>query len=419
MRVNEENTVSSGSHKTLWIILSVIIAFLIWLTALMAAPGMTKVLRSVPIHVDIPSSMQLVAVSGDGILTTVVLDGKQYEIGNYTADDIRVTADLSSVTGPGSYEVPLLVSSSTTGYTVTSISPSTVQLIFEAKKTLELPIDIDINGLDIPADYISPEDEIRMEPEVVQLTGAESILSRVERAVVKVNINGQVSTSQVLSEAITYYDIDGNVVDVAGSRAVQTDVASVEVMIPVKRVVLLPLTLSFLNVPDGFPLQELSYELSTDMLKVAAEESVLRRYNEIVLGYIDLKQLDLINDTEQDFEVSLPEGMTDLDAVNTVTVAFDASGLKSTSLSLRNFQIVNMPDGYTAHAETQSLRVNVIGSRSAIESITANDFIARVDMADISLHNGQMEVPVSIYAPTKGLVWAIGDYSITVTVRQR
>lgn len=419
MRVNEEKNISSGSHKTLWIILSAIIAFLIWLTVLMAAPETTKVIRSVPIHVDIPSSMQLVTVSGDGILTTVVLDGKQYEIGNYTADDIRVTADLSTVTGPGSYDVPLTVSSSTTGYTVSSISPSTVNLIFEIKKTLELPIGIDINGLDIPTDYVSPEEEIILQPDRVILSGAESVLSRVSRATVKVDLHGQVNSSQALSESITYYDENGNVIDIAGTRSVQADVSAVEVTIPVKRVVSLPLTLSFLNVPEGFPLEDLSYGLSTDVLKVAAEESTLRRYRELILGYIDFKQLDLVSHSDWEFEVSLPEGITDLDEVNTVTVDFDASQLRSTSLSLRNFQIVNVPEGYAATAEAQTLRVKVVGNSSIIESITANDFIVRADMADMGIHNGQMDVPVSIYAPTKGFVWAVGDYSIPVTVHQQ
>lgn len=417
MRVNNENIVSSSSHKTLWIILSVIIAFFIWLTALLTNPETTKLLRSVPIHVDIPASMQLVAVNGEGTLTTVVLDGKQYEIGNYTSNDVYVSADLSTVTGPGTYEVPLTLTPKA-GYSVTSITPSTVTLVFENKITVDLPIQIDINGLNIPADYISPEEEIVLEPDTVQLVGAESIITRIDRAVAEVNMSGEVSTSQVLSETIRYYDAEGNVLNIMESRKVQTDVSSIEVSIPVKKVVTLPLTLSFLNVPEGFPLQELSYELSVDMLKIAAEESTLRKYNEIVLGYIDFKQLDLLEAPQQTFEVTLPEGINDLDATNSATVTFDAADLKSTMLSLRNFQIVNVPEGYTAHVETESLRAKVLGRNTIMGGITANDFIVRVDMADIAAQNDPVEVPVTIYAPTKGFVWVVGDYKVTVSIRQ-
>ena len=30
---------------------------------------------------------------------------------------------------------------------------------------------------------------------------------------------------------------------------------------------------------------------------------------------------------------------------------------------------------------------------------------------------GKYEVPVSIYAPTKGFVWAVGEYTVTVEAK--
>ena len=100
-----------------------------------------------------------------------------------------------------------------------------------------------------------------------------------------------------------------------------------------------------------------------------------------------------------------------------MTVSFEADDLASTSLSLKNFQIVNVPDGYTATVEEESLRVYVLGRKSIISGIAAGDFVVKVDLSDMNLRNGKYEIPVSIYAPTKGFVWAVGEYSVTVDAK--
>lgn len=404
--------------KTLRIILSILIAFFIWMAALLAAPEITKHIKGVPITVDIPTSAMLEVVAGDDTLVSLVLDGKQYEIGNYGPENVRVTADASSITGPGTYEVPLVVNDNgTRSYTVTSISPSTVTLTFEERITKLLPIQIDITGLSIPQDYVAPEDEIVLEPATVEVSGAESLISQVARAVVEVNFSREVNTTQYQNCKVTYYDHEGNRLTTEGLSYFHSDVSSVAVTIPVKRVATLPLALSFLNIPDNFPIEELKYTLSVDSLTVAAEDSVLRNYSSLILGYIDFKQLNLLTGAQTDFTVQLPEGFTGLEDTEVVTVSFEADDIASANLNLKNFQLTNVPEGYTVTVEEESLKVHILGRKNIINGIAAGDFIVKVDLSDVSLRNGQFEIPVSIYAPTKGFVWAVGEYSVTVNAK--
>lgn len=404
--------------KTLRIILSILIAFFIWMAALLAAPEITKHIKGVPITVDIPTSSMLEVVAGDDTLVSLVLDGKQYEIGNYGPENVRVTADASLITGPGTYEVPLVVNDNgTRSYTVTSISPSTVTLTFEERITKLLPIQIDITGLSIPQDYVAPEDEIVLEPATVEVSGAESLISQVARAVVEVNFSREVNTAQYQNCKVTYYDHEGNRLTTEGLSYFHSDVSSVAVTIPVKRVATLPLALSFLNIPDNFPIEELKYTLSVDSLTVAAEDSVLRNYSSLILGYIDFKQLNLLTGAQTDFTVQLPEGFTGLEDTEVVTVSFEADDIASANLNLKNFQLANVPEGYTVTVEEESLKVHILGRKNIINGIAAGDFIVKVDLSDVSLRNGQFEIPVSIYAPTKGFVWAVGEYSVTVNAK--
>ena len=420
MNKNQSESVNSAADrpKTLRIILSLVIAFFVWMAAMLAAPEITKHIKDVPITVDIPTSAMLEVVAGEDTKVSLVLDGKQFEIGNYGPENVRVIADASAITEPGTYEVPLIVSDNgTRSYSVTSISPSTVSLTFEARTKKLLQIQPSITGLTTPDNYIAPENEITLDPSAVEISGAESFISRVERAVIEVNFTREVSSTQSQYSKIVYYDENGNRLETEDISYFHQDVSSVAITIPVKRVATLPLSVSFLNVPENFPEEELSYSLSVDSITVAAEDSVLRNHSSLVLGYIDFKQMNLLTSSQMDFTVQLPDGFTDMDDIEVVTVSFDADDLASTNLSLKNFQIVNIPDGYTATVNEESLRVHVIGRKSIISGISAGDFVVKVDLSDINLRSGKYEIPVSIYAPTKGFVWAVGEYSVTVQAK--
>lgn len=415
---NDLSAAEQGRPKTFWVILSVIIAFFIWLAAMLAAPEITVRLRHVPINIDVPANIQLEVVSGTDTTTTVVLDGKQYEIGNYTADDIRVVADVSSVTEAGTYEVPLMVAgSSNRSYTITSIIPSTATITFEDQITRTLEIETNIIGLDLSGDYVSPADEIEIDPSLVEITGADSLINKVDRAEVKVEFNRQVTTTQRVTGKILYYDADGNQLDVSVDYFNANEDA-VDVTIPVKKVATLPLSISFLNVPENFPIGSLQYTLSQQTLKVAAEESTIRNYSDLVIGYIDFKELNPIRNAHLIFGITLPDGFTNLEQTNEIEVNFDAENLAYTTLNLRNFQTANVPDGYKIKVNDQSLRTSIIGRKTTIPGIASGDFVVKLDFADIDLAAGEFEIPVSIYAPTKGFVWAVGDYSVSVTVTE-
>ena len=420
MNKNQSESVNSSADrpKTLRIILSLVIAFFVWMAAMLAAPEITKHIKDVPITVDIPTSAMLEVVEGEDTKVSLVLDGKQFEIGNYGPENVRVIADASAITEPGTYEVPLIVSDNgTRSYSVTSISPATVSLTFEARTKKLLQIQPSITGLTTPDNYIAPENEITLDPSAVEISGAESFISRVERAVIEVNFTREVSSTQSQNSKIVYCDENGNRLETEDISYFHQDVSSVAITIPVKRVATLPLSVSFLNIPENFPEEELSYSLSVDSITVAAEDSVLRNHSSLVLGYIDFKQMNLLTSSQMDFAVQLPDGFTDMDDIEVVTVSFDADDLASTNLSLKNFQIVNIPDGYTAAVNEESLRVHVIGRKSIISGISAGDFVVKVDLSDINLRSGKYEIPVSIYAPTKGFVWAVGEYSVTVQAK--
>ena len=78
---------------------------------------------------------------------------------------------------------------------------------------------------------------------------------------------------------------------------------------------------------------------------------------------------------------------------------------------------VNVPEGYTVTAESDSVsNVTIIGTSEVMETLAATDLVAEVDMDAVEIAEGRMSVAVNIYAPSKGQLWAYGEYTVTVNV---
>lgn len=82
MNKNQNESVQQAADrpKTLRIVLSIVIAFFVWMAAMLAAPEITKAIRDVPITVDIPTSAMLEVVDGADTKVSLVLDGKQFDL---------------------------------------------------------------------------------------------------------------------------------------------------------------------------------------------------------------------------------------------------------------------------------------------------------------------------------------------------
>ncbi|MFQ9871873.1 MAG: hypothetical protein ACLRVT_02255 [Oscillospiraceae bacterium] len=172
----------------------------------------------------------------------------------------------------------------------------------------------------------------------------------------------------------------------------------------------------FINVPTGFDVSKLEYELSAQTVNVAGPAEVMDNYSELVVGYIDLKTLSL--DSSYAFTVELPTDFVNLDNVTAVSVNFDTSGMKQKTFYVKNLSVVNAPANYDVSISTKSLRVTVIGPSSEVNEMTADDIVATVDISDQEILTGEYKAPVKVAIPGRGTVWPYGDYSVSINVSQ-
>lgn len=406
-------------NNKLVMLLSLMIAIVAWfVVALDIDPNTTQQIRGVKVNINAQAGtlnrLELHAIDGGEATVDVYIKGPGVVVGRIRPEDLQVVAGLSGVTGPGVVDLPLeVVNISGEDFEITSFKPTSITVKFDRLMTKTLPIEVDINGLSVPEGYVVEKESVT--PGEVTLTGPEIDISRVARCVVAVSISEPLTKPTVKDADIMLLDKDGNIIN---SQYITLDSTTAEVAIPVKKVVELPLKINFTNLPPSFPLEQLHYTLSNNTIVVAAAPDVIDRYSEISLGYIDIKQLDFTKDYT--FEVTLPSGFININNLETVLVEFDNKNFTESNFILTNFVIKNRPSNFDVSVTTKRLtNVRIVGPADVLAQLTSNDIIAEIDLSDRNVQAGQFSLPLKIYVPTKGLCWAVGDYSAVVNIKER
>ena len=424
MKLNLNFNLSEFSKRpSVTIAFSIICSVVLWFV--ITSSGETdwkKTVHDVPVEINLPSTSDLNVVEGEDATVTAEISGMRYNIGNFHGEDVRLQASLTGVTKPGTYTLRVeAVNEEGRKYEVLSITPSTIEVTFDREVERDIPLELELTGAEVPDEEAFQLGEATISPTMVTIQGPETQVNRIARGVVRATLTEPLSATEKLDLPIVFLDSDGNTVPVGTEGSLVTcNYETVRVEIPVLRIVELPTTLSFINVPPDFPLEELEYTLSNDYITVAATAETLSRYYEVPIGYVDLSQLDLTVNSSLTFKLQLPDAIRNYNNIENVVVEFNSEGFEAKTLSVRNIVIRNVPPDYDAQLLTRSINnVRMIGPSEIIDGLKSTDLVAEIDFADQEVQTGQYEVSVQIYAPNKGLVWAIGEYTAVVSVQEK
>lgn len=408
-------------NRTFLMVLSAVMAFLAWLfVALDSNDTKGKTISGVAVDMEeVDESigkLGLSTISTEQPKVTVRVEGVIYDIGNLSASDILVYPDISKVTTAGMHTVELKgeIRDRNKNITIEEISPPSVQLKFDSLQTKTLEIKPKLSGYSAPAENYLIRDVV-VSPSTVELTGPAEDISRVSQCVIEKNVDEELTGSYSEVLPLTFLDIDGNELDL---KYVVSDVTEARATIPILKKKVVPVKLNFMNVPDGFPVEQLKFDISNEEIEVAGPQEAIDQYREISLGQIDLKTLD-IGKTES-FTVKLPTGFVNTQNIQNVLVQFKGTGMVKKNFNVSNIQVQNVPLNYNAQPTTPEITdVQVIGPKEVMETLTAGDIVATVDLGESSsIVSGQVELPVKISVPKKGMVWAVGDYKAIVSIEE-
>ena len=376
-------------------------------------------IKEVPVTMDNQTSfitrMGLTIIGDESLFVDVTIEGQRLVVGSIKPEDIAVSVDLGSVNGAGNFSLPLVAENvSGKDFAISSISPSTVNLKFDRMVTKKFNVDVKMEGLVVPEEGYLMEEAV-VSPTQVSVTGPDTDIAKIAKCVVSVDHEGSLTKTTAFTSDIVLLDKDGNKIETSG---LTMDVKQAEVTVPILKTVDLPVKVEFLNAPTNLDLEELEYAVSNETVTVAGPVDEIDKYSEIILGYIDFKALDL--ESNFTFDVELPENFINVAHTETVTVTFDWTDMVAKEFTVTNLSLVNVPSDYDARLLTDRVtKVKIIGPAQVLETMTADDLVGQIDLSKRSVETGQFKTAVTISAPSKNLVWVVGDYTAVVVISEK
>lgn len=405
-------------NKTFLVIFSLVMAVICWAAVVLTiSTEKTQVIENVPLTVS-PDNTAFEALGLDiidqsEVRVNVTVNGARQVVGSLDANSITITPNLSSVTSAGSYEVSLIAAKNNPlqDYTIESVSPSRVTLRFDVAVSEKMPVTSEVVGL-TAANGLIVEKTV-MSPSEATLTGPELEVDGVASVVARVEVNATMSETLKRTVKLVARDAEGN--DIT-SGSLRIDPETVDVTVPVLKPGMLPLTIEFTNVPDGFDTSSLRYTMSHTEIPIAAAASVIDNLKPKTVGYVDLTAFE-IGETYT-FDVQLSSGTVNIDNVAQVTVSFQGDYISSKRVNVTDIRVENEPSNYEVTVKTRQISsVTVIGRAQDVDDVLARSVIAIVDMNTLGgIESGEFNVPVNFIVTSNNTTWVAGSYTVLVEV---
>lgn len=418
---NKKTTVREAfSNRRVQMVLSVLLAVIAWMVVFFVEPDQDQTVGNILVDLDYNApaytSQGLDILERTPVYVSVRVKGNGSSVNKLGAKDFTAYPDYSSVKGEGTYELPITVkkNASFEQYDIISVSQSAVTLTFDKVTTKKFAVTVDAKGLSPAEGYYM--DTPAVSSVEVTVSGPETLVNRIDKVAAPIVVtDSDLRENVVTSALLEMRDSAGNVISEAGLKL---DTEQVEVTIPILRIKEVPLSLRYTGVPAGYDTTILNAKMSAQTIRVAGTQSQIDALSEVVVGYVDLTNFRLNEDIQ--FDIELQKGLVNLDNLISVIVSFDTQNLVTKVVSVSEIRQINVPeDMEITVAVPRITNVVLIGTAADLDRITAGSVVAQIDASDVSVVNGQQNVPVTILIPSSKTVFATGGYTVLCEVKTR
>lgn len=367
-------------------IVSLFFAFLLWLVVNnINDPTIAQTFTNIPVKLLntelITDSGQVYEVLDDtAVISRVTVWAPRSIISSLNAGNIVATADVSELSSLDTISIKLTTNLNSNNVEKIEGSIDTVKLDIENKRTKTLALKATISG-SVEEGYMIGD--IVPDQNLVRISGPESIINQVSKAVIDVPVTG--FTDDIADNAeVRLYDSEDHVIQ--NSRITQ-NVKSVGVKVSIYQTMEVPVHFNTTGTPaSGYRVSgEVQGSISSVVL--AGKSNALKNISSIE---IQGEALDISGETEDytaEIEIRdyLPDNVFLADvSQNKVEVTVSIQREISRRLEVRGdrVEVTNVPDGYRATISEleESIAIEVRGLSSDITGISAANLRGSVDI---------------------------------------
>lgn len=345
-------------------------SIILWLAIMGAVdPVVTETIRGVGIDVINSSSISEIGKTYellDGDKVNVEVTGRKSEVDKVGVEDIEVVADLSklSIVNAVSLDANILSNSDV----MLRLDTDVVKVSIEDLVDSEFDINVkEVGELD-DAYYIS---NIKLSDETLVVSGAKSIISKIGKVEVEVDLE-EVGESRKFSIEPKIYDKNGEEIDESKVK-INKEIIGVEVELYNAKEVKLNIDVNINGDQINYIKDDI--EISKESVYIAGNDKVLSEYDSIDIG-LDLNiELDDITKSQYikniDLSTYLPDGVYILkrDKDISITVNFKEFYIKKLEISNKDIGIVGLADGLECKFNGDKYSVTIISLTDNLSNI--------------------------------------------------
>lgn len=390
------------------LLLSLALATIVWVSAVVTSdPNIEDISRPVPIRIDgqDPNLLLLGDIPESARLTIEAPTSIWNELNN-NPSLLSAWIDLSGMqAGEQSAKVNVLIDASPVRFI--RVDPAEVNFRLEPLLTRTLPIELVVTG-EPPLGY--KKDAPEMNPEVVQISGPESIVSRAVQAKVSLDISG---ASQTVTSNLAIQVLDENGSPVTGltiNPNTVTVTQPISLLRGFRNVAVKVVTTG--QVANGYRLTNITVTPPTVTVSSANPLAV----NELP-GFVETLPIDingLTDDIEVNVDLNLPEGIT-LVREPSVLVQVNVAAIESSLTIPLPVEVLGLPPELQASISPPSVDVIVSGPIPILDTLSPLSFRLVIDLTN--LQPGVYQItPVLDLIPDQIQVESILPARVEVTI---
>ncbi len=373
-------------------LVSLVLAFLIWIVAVQAND---------PIRQEIlPVSVQFVGQPPDSVLVEptsltvqVRFEGPLSQLTDVTSKDFTAVVDLSNVSLGTPTTVPIEVQSKKTGLTILFTAPDTVDVTIEKLVSVDIPVVLDIRG-SVASGHT--QGEALIDPQAITVSGTESQVNSLDSARVTVFLNNVKETKVETLQPI-FYDRLGRVTSVS-NLILSTN--QVTVTIPVSESAgfaektIVP---NIVGTPaDGYRL--LSVQVNPETVLIQGRQTQLNLLSRVQTEPIDIT--GLAEPTQFQVSLELPEGIT-RDSLEPIVVDVDIAPILTTAIYSRAVVVQGLDENFEATIVPKEVRVVLYGPELVLNTLADEEIQVTIDL--FGLDSGVYTVAPVVTVPDRGI----------------
>ena len=367
-------------NKAFSILLSVVVAFSIWLYVVMVVnPEWEQTYTDIPVvfqNENVLTDRGFMIVSDNKPTVTLQLSGKRADLLALNSSNISVVCNLASIESSGEFTLNYSVYYANNSISVAGKTPESIKVKVEKRITKPVDVRVDVAG-STPQGYIDYRNDLTVDYPTIEVSGPQSVVDRIHEAYIKVDIDGK---TQSIDQKFSYEFLDTLGEPVAITNHVQVNTDQVNVGLQILKLKDLPIIVKPIY-GGGVSATTGKVTQSLQQIKIAGEASKLEGLEFLEVGTVDLSKI--LEDQTLEFAIKLPEGVKNVTGVDKVTVTVEFNGLAAKTLQLTNFRLRNVPAGMEAQISTEVLRVTFRGPAAMIDMLTEGDVVVEVDFTNM------------------------------------